>query len=135
LDRIGNELLKTAQTYLNPCLVKLFNAVFTSGIYPQIWSEGYITGFFCFVFYCITTIQFSLDLVYKMHKSREIGVSICSWNVGGLISVSICSWNVGGLISNHHNKTIDPLLIKQIQNCDMVLLTETHVGYTTHLLI
>ena len=122
MDRIGNELLKTAQTYLNPCLVKLFNAVFTSGIYPQIWSEGYITGFFCFVFYCITTIQFSLDLVYKMHKSREIGVSICSWNVGGLIS-------------NHHNKTIDPLLIKQIQNCDMVLLTETHVGYTTHLLI
>jgi hypothetical protein len=24
---IGNELLKTAQTYLNSCLVKLFNAV------------------------------------------------------------------------------------------------------------
>ena len=92
-----------------------------------------------------------------MHKSREIGVSICSWNVGGLISVSICSWNVGGLISvsicswsvgglisvsicswnvgglisDHHNKTIDPLFIKQIQNCDMVLLTETHVGYNT----
>ena len=43
---IGNELLKTAQTYLNPCLVKLFNAVFTSGIYPQIWSEGYITPIF-----------------------------------------------------------------------------------------
>jgi hypothetical protein len=37
LDMIGNELLKTAQTYLNPCLVKLFNAVFTSGMYPQIW--------------------------------------------------------------------------------------------------
>jgi hypothetical protein len=37
---------KTAQTYLNPCLVKLFNAVFTSGIYPQIWSEGYITTIF-----------------------------------------------------------------------------------------
>ena len=43
---IGNELLKTAHTYLNPCLVKLFNAVFTSGIYPQIWSEGYITPIF-----------------------------------------------------------------------------------------
>jgi hypothetical protein len=43
---IGNELLKTAQTYLNPCLVKLFNAIFTSGIYPQIWSEGYITPTF-----------------------------------------------------------------------------------------
>jgi hypothetical protein len=43
---IGNELLKTAQTYLNPCLVKLFNAVFTSGIYLQIWSEGYITPIF-----------------------------------------------------------------------------------------
>jgi hypothetical protein len=40
LDMIGNELLKTAQTYLNPCLVKLFNAVFTSVIYPQIWSEA-----------------------------------------------------------------------------------------------
>jgi hypothetical protein len=46
LDMIGNELLKTAQTYLNPCLVKLFNAVFTSGMYPQIWSEGYITPIF-----------------------------------------------------------------------------------------
>jgi hypothetical protein len=46
LDMIGNELLKTAQTYLNPCLLKLFNAVFTSGIYPQIWSERYITPIF-----------------------------------------------------------------------------------------
>ena len=43
---VGNELLKTAQTYLNPCMVKLFNAVFTSGIYLQIWSEGYITTIF-----------------------------------------------------------------------------------------
>jgi hypothetical protein len=30
LDMIGNELLKTAQTYFIPCLVKLFNAVLES---------------------------------------------------------------------------------------------------------
>jgi hypothetical protein len=59
MDMIGNELLKTAQTYLNPCLVKLFNAVFTSGIYPQIWSEsrqendlnsGFCSNSFTFLF-------------------------------------------------------------------------------------
>lgn len=44
--RVGNELLKTVQTDLNPCLVKLFSAVFTSGIYPLTWSEGYITPIF-----------------------------------------------------------------------------------------
>ena len=53
-----------------------------------------------------------------MYISREIGLSICSWNVGGLIS-------------DHQNKTTDSLFIKQIQNFDMVLLTETHVGYNT----
>ena len=39
LDNVSNEMLKASQSYMNPCLLKLFNAVFTSGIYPSKWSE------------------------------------------------------------------------------------------------
>jgi hypothetical protein len=35
LDNVSNEMLKASQSYMNPCLLKLFNAVFTSGIYPS----------------------------------------------------------------------------------------------------
>jgi hypothetical protein len=37
LDNVSNEMLKASQSYMNPCLLKLFNAVFTSGIYPSKW--------------------------------------------------------------------------------------------------
>ena len=33
LDNTNNEMLKFAQIYMNPCILKLFNKVFTSGIY------------------------------------------------------------------------------------------------------
>ena len=39
------------------------------------------------------------------------------------------TWNVGGLISEKYNKTIDPDFLSQFDNEDIVLLTETHVGY------
>ena len=39
-------MLKVAQIYMNPCILKLFNKVFTSGIYPKKWVEGYITPIF-----------------------------------------------------------------------------------------
>ena len=44
-------------------------------------------------------------------------------------NLSICSWNVGGLISENHNKTKDPLFINHIKEYDLILLTETHLGY------
>ena len=31
---------------MNPCLLKLFNAVFTSGIYPSKWSESFVCPVF-----------------------------------------------------------------------------------------
>lgn len=46
LDSISNEMLKTAQLYINPCLLKLFNAVFSAGIYQEKWLEGYTTPIF-----------------------------------------------------------------------------------------
>ena len=46
LDTITNEMLKAAQIYLNPLFLKLFNAIFIAGIYPEKWSEGYITPIF-----------------------------------------------------------------------------------------
>lgn len=46
LDSISNEMLKASQTYINPCLLKLFNAVFRSGHYPGKWSESYLCPIF-----------------------------------------------------------------------------------------
>jgi hypothetical protein len=40
---IINEMVKYGQLTLTPLLCKLFNLVFSSGIYPKIWSIGYIT--------------------------------------------------------------------------------------------
>ncbi|MEW8547927.1 MAG: reverse transcriptase family protein [Candidatus Thiodiazotropha sp.] len=42
LDTVSNEMLKAAQSYLGPCLLKLFNACLSSGQYPSQWSDGYI---------------------------------------------------------------------------------------------
>ena len=50
-------------------------------------------------------------------------------------SLNICTWNVGGLISEHYDKTKDPVFISQIQNYDLILLTETHLGYDTNIMI
>ena len=41
-DIIINEMLKTGQQQLHGPLLKLFNTVFSSGIYPAQWSQGYI---------------------------------------------------------------------------------------------
>ena len=43
LSMIINEMVKYGQLTLTPLLCKLFNLVFSSGIYPNIWSIGYIT--------------------------------------------------------------------------------------------
>jgi hypothetical protein len=40
---IINEMVKYGKLTLTPLLCKLFNLVFSSGIYPKIWSIGYIT--------------------------------------------------------------------------------------------
>jgi hypothetical protein len=48
-------------------------------------------------------------------------------------SLNICSWNVGGLLSEHNNKTIDGNFISELIENNIVLLTETHVGYEHHL--
>ena len=42
LDKIKNEMLKNSQTYLLPCIVKLFSLILSAGIYPQNWKMGYI---------------------------------------------------------------------------------------------
>ena len=46
-------------------------------------------------------------------------------------NLSFCIWNVGGLISNAQNKLDDPLFIETINKYDIILLTETHLGYNT----
>ena len=42
LDNITNNMLKSGQQRLLPCLKKLFNSCLTSGNYPTIWEEGYV---------------------------------------------------------------------------------------------
>lgn len=46
LDCISNEMLKSGQTKLLPCLSKLFNLCFSNGHYPDSWSKGYISPIF-----------------------------------------------------------------------------------------
>ena len=46
LDSIRNEMLKAGATILLPCMNKLFNSFFSSGIYPSSWAKGYITPLF-----------------------------------------------------------------------------------------
>ena len=46
LDNISNEMIKASQIYINSCILKLFNLVLTSGIYPEKWLEGYTTPIF-----------------------------------------------------------------------------------------
>jgi hypothetical protein len=45
-NNVSNEMLKASQSYMNPCLLKLFNTVFTSGIYPSKWSESFVCPVF-----------------------------------------------------------------------------------------
>ena len=47
--------------------------------------------------------------------------------------ISICSWNVGGLISKSNNKLNDDRFIQEIQSYDIVFLSETHTGLDTHI--
>ena len=47
--------------------------------------------------------------------------------------LNICTWNVGGITSDNINKSTDKLFIDHVKNHDLVLLTETHVGYDTHI--
>jgi hypothetical protein len=43
LDNISNNMLKNGQSILLPSLKKIFNACLSSGRYPKIWADGYIT--------------------------------------------------------------------------------------------
>ena len=42
-DLLNNEIIKTSITSLAPYYVKLFNTILSSGVFPRIWSEGFIT--------------------------------------------------------------------------------------------
>ena len=44
MDKILNEMIKYGQHALPPCLEKLFNIILSSGTYPKIWGEGYLTS-------------------------------------------------------------------------------------------
>jgi hypothetical protein len=43
LDYISNYMIKQWQNVLIPCLVKIFNACLSYGLYPKSWAQGYIT--------------------------------------------------------------------------------------------
>lgn len=46
LDNVKNEMLKHGVSTFLPCLSKLFNMIFSSGIYPSSWATSYITPIF-----------------------------------------------------------------------------------------
>jgi hypothetical protein len=55
---------------------------------------------------------------------------VAQWNVGGIIRYNQILL-VGGLITEKGNKLHDQNYIDQIKEFDIVLLSETHVGYET----
>ena len=46
LDKISNEMLRYGQIYFNKALLKIFNTILSSGIFPQLWCKGFITPIF-----------------------------------------------------------------------------------------
>jgi len=42
LDAITNEMIKCSSGQLSTCLLKLFNKILTLGLYPDLWSTGFI---------------------------------------------------------------------------------------------
>lgn len=46
IDNISAEFLKAAETYISPFLVKLFNEIFNSGVFPDAWSKSIIIPLF-----------------------------------------------------------------------------------------
>jgi hypothetical protein len=56
-----------------------------------------------------------------MNMSFSITKSICSL-------VKMGFWNVGGLKSKDSNEFNDPIFLKEIENFDLILLAETHLG-------
>ena len=47
--------------------------------------------------------------------------------------ISICSWNVGGLVAKSYNKLNDPSFKKELSSYDIIFLSETHTGFDTHI--
>ena len=45
-------------------------------------------------------------------------------------ALDICFLNVGGLKSKTHDKTKDDIFLKSIAAHDIILLAETHMGYS-----
>ena len=45
-DSLSNEMIKSSVSIIGPVLQILFNKVLNSGIFPQLWSVGYISTVF-----------------------------------------------------------------------------------------
>lgn len=46
-----------------------------------------------------------------------------------------CNWSISGLNANGTNTLDDHFLIKEIQEQDIVISAETHIGYSTHVFL
>jgi hypothetical protein len=46
LDGVLNEMFKHSITQLSPCLLKLFNCIFSNSVYPQSWKTSYVIPIF-----------------------------------------------------------------------------------------
>ena len=42
IDLICNEMIKSSQSILGPCLLKRFDTCLSTGTYPECWTDGYI---------------------------------------------------------------------------------------------
>lgn len=47
--------------------------------------------------------------------------------------LNICAWNVEGMVTATLEKSKDKAFIDQIKNFDIILLSETHIGYDTNI--
>ena len=50
-------------------------------------------------------------------------------------SIKFCYWNIGGINEHGTNKLDDHFFIKEIQEYDVVILAETHIGYNIPVII
>jgi hypothetical protein len=79
-------MLKASQSFINSCLLKVFNDVFRSGNYPNKWSESYISPIFK-----------SQD---KKNPDNYRGIAINN-SIGKLLNIVLCN-RLGKFLSNHN---------------------------------
>ena len=98
-DNTPNETPRAAQSFMNHCLLKLFNAFFSSSHYPKQWSQSFICP-----------LQ-KLDDPKKPENYRGIAINN---SIGKLFNIILCNRFDNGV------GTLSPIFGLNFRICDTI---------------